>query len=238
MNGRTTRNKNGTNLSSEELERAVWFDIEKRIADEEPALTGFLVDGQFTIVVHDPKLQIGAEYSNLVHQPAAEFYQNMVERCRVEKRLLISYTKADFDFVISSNPDLEEAMLDVYQKAKFTSYFRHQHPDLFAEMQTRLKTRYQNKRYRFQTQRKENGEFKVGLKDMLKLEAVGYPDREKVGIGGSGKAIGKIRKRFEKSGNNVEALTTGEKRAWSNMRTYLKHDVIGLRHLTYWVNES
>ena len=73
---------------------------------------------------------------------------------------------------------------------------------------------------------------------MLKLEAVGYPDREKVGIGGSGETIGKIRKRFEKSGNNVEALTTGEKRAWSRMRTYLKHDVIGLRHLTYWVNES
>lgn len=232
------RNKNGTNLSQEELDRAIWFDIEKRIDDAEPALTGFLVGEDFTVVVHDPTLQIGAEYSDLGHQPAAEFYRDMVERCRVEKRLLISYTKADFDFVISSNPELEEAMLEVYQKTKFTSYFRHKRPDLFAEMQTRLKTRHMNRRYRYQTKIKKSGEFEVGLKDMLKLEAVGYPGRKQVGIGGSGKAIGMVRKRFDKLGNNVEALAKSEKKAWSRMLTYLKHDVYGLRHLTYWVNES
>ena len=82
---------------------------------------------------------------------------------------------------------------NVYQKAKFTSYFRHQHPDLFAEMQIEInsiRSRHQNKRYRFQKTSEKtkfrDGEFKVGLKDMLKLEAVGYPEfREKVGIGGS-----------------------------------------------------
>ena len=64
MNGRTTRNKNGTNLSSEELEQAVWFDIEKRIADEEPALTVFWwLD---SLQSSSTTMQIGAEYSNLV----------------------------------------------------------------------------------------------------------------------------------------------------------------------------
>jgi hypothetical protein len=231
------RNKNGTNLSPEEMERAVWFDIEKQI-DGEIGLTGYLVDDHFTIVVHDQKLKIGAEYSDLVFQPAREFYRSLVQRCQTEDRLLISYTNADLEFVTESNPELEDAVKAVHQKTKFTSFFRHQHPELFAEMQRRLKIRKRSKKHRFTIKQKKNGEFVVGLKDILKLEAVGYPEREKVGIGGSAKAIGNVRKRFDKSGHDLGALTKGEKKAWSKMLTYLRHDVYGLRHLTEWVNNS
>ncbi len=193
------RNKNGTNLSVTELERAVWFDIEKRKDDSEPALTGYLVDGEFTIVVHDSRLQLGADYSNLNFQPATNFYQQIIERCRLENRLLISYTMADFGFVVTSNPELNDVMSEVHQKAKFTSYFKYEHPDLYAEMQARQKKRHGNKRTRFITKKKKSGDFEVGLKDMLKLVAVGYPERSKVGIGGSANAIKDMRKRFEKS---------------------------------------
>ena len=232
-----TRNKNGTNLSSDEMERAVWFDIEKQI-DGELGLTGYLVDDQFTIVVHDQKLKIGADYSDLVFQSASEFYRNLVQRCQSENRLLISYTNADLEFITESNPELEDAVKAVHQKTKFTSFFRHQHPELFAEMQERLKIRKRSKKHRFMTKQKKNGEFVVGLKDMLKLEAVGYPERQKIGIGGSAKAIRMVGERFEKSGHDVETLTKGEKKAWSKMLTYLRHDVYGLRHLTKWVNRS
>ena len=231
------RNKNGTNLSSEEMERAVWFDIEKQI-NGEIGLTGYLVDDQFAIVVHDPMLRIGADYSNLMFQPGGEFYRSLVQRCQSEDRLLISYTNADLEFVTESNPELEDAVKAVHQKSKFTSFFRHQHPELFAEMQRRLKVRKRTKKHRFTTKQKKSGEFEAGLKDMLKLEAVGYPEREKVGIGGSARAIRMVRERFDKSGHDVDALARGEKKAWSKMLTYLRHDVYGLRYLTKWVNRS
>lgn len=232
------RNINGTNLKSHEIERAIWFDIEKQMADKQPSVTGLLVDGEFSITVHDSRLQLGAKYSNLSYQPAYDFYDELIQRCQLEKRLLISYTKADFDFVLESNPGLSTRMKEVYQKAKFTSFFKYKHPELYNEMQNALSRRYKNRRNRYMVMKKQNGEFVIGLKDMLKLDAVGYPDLKKVGIGGSATAISKIRRRFEKTGYDLDALTTGEKKAWSKMLNYLKHDVYGLQHLTKWVNSQ
>ena len=59
------RDKNGTNLVESDVSRAVWFDIEKRVNDSEPAITGVLVDGMFKIVVNDDNLAIGAEYPSI-----------------------------------------------------------------------------------------------------------------------------------------------------------------------------
>jgi len=55
----------GHNLSKEVIKNAIWFDIEKQKGDVEPAVTGMLVDGLFSIIVHDEKLTCGADYSEL-----------------------------------------------------------------------------------------------------------------------------------------------------------------------------
>jgi len=223
-------------LGKGDIERAVWFDIEKRKNDDEPAVTGILAEGIFRIVVHDEQLAIAAEYSGLEVQNGASFYHNIIKKCREENRLLISYTKADHKYIIDAYPHLEMELNEVYQKTKFTSWFRQHRPELFGEMQRKQLTRAGNRRARNLPQKKKSGEYQIGLKDMLKLNDVGYPERKKVGIGGSAETIGKIRKRHAKTGADLECLTKGEKRAWSRMLTYLQHDVRGLEHLTRWVS--
>ena len=152
--------------------------------------------------------------------------------------MLISYTKADYEFIANAYPRLKAGLDEVYQKTKFTSWFRNQRPELFEEMQGKLRNRWANSRSRNRPLPKQNGEYRVGLKDMLKLEAVDYPDRTSVGIGGSANAIRKVRVRHAKTGEDLEKMTKGEKRAWTKMLTYLQHDVRGLEHLARWVNSS
>ena len=228
----------GYNLSEEVLENAIWFDIEKQKGDVEPAVTGMLVDGLFSIIVHDEKLTCGADYSELKLISGEKFYSNLLKRCLDENRKLISYTSADFGFVSKAYPHLKEDLEEVFIRASFTSWFRRKKQKLFAEMQANSKKNYTRSRNKFGKGPKKSGEFKVGLKDMLKIEAVGYPDASKIGIGGSAKAIKKMRDRYDKTGADVEKVTSGEKKAWSKMLTYLMHDVYGLCHLTKWVNEN
>ena len=232
------RNKNGTNLDAGELSQAVWLDIEMRKNDSKPAITGFLVDGTFKIIVHDERLAIGANYSNLEIRNGEFLFEELIRRCKDEKRMLISYTKADYEFIANAYPRLKAGLDEVYQKTKFTSWFRNQRPELFEEMQGKLRNRWANSRSRNRPLPKQNGEYRVGLKDMLKLEAVDYPDRTSVGIGGSANAIRKVRVRHAKTGEDLEKMTKGEKRAWTKMLTYLQHDVRGLEHLARWVNSS
>lgn len=230
------RNKNGTNLDAGELSKAVWFDIEMRKNDSEPAITGFLVDGMFKIIVHDERLTIGANYSNLEMRNGEIFYHELIRRCKEENRLLISYTKADYEFIVNAYPHLKAGLDEVYQKTKFTSWFRNQRPELFEEMQRQLRNRWANSRIRNRPLPRQNGEYRVGLKEMLKLDAVDYPNRTSVGIGGSANAIKKVRDRHGRTGEDLDKMTTGEKKAWTKMLTYLKHDVRGLEHLARWVN--
>ena len=232
------RNKNGTNLNHEELKDAVWFDIEKREKDVEPALTGMMVDDEFSITVHDERLSIGAEYSNLHLKNGKPFFEALIEKCRNEGRMLISYTKADYEFITSAYPDLKDDLDQIYQKTRFTSWFRQNKPRLFELMQKKKASKTRKKRVRNRPMRKKSGEFQIGLKDMLQLDEVDYPNRSKVGIGGSANAIKKIRTRYNKTGDNENSITAGEKKAWTKMLTYLKHDVLGLAHLTKWVNSE
>ena len=228
----------GSNLEKEILERAVWFDIEKREADVSPALTGVLVDGEFSITVHDQKLAVAANYSNLEVIEGRTFFRDLIDRCNDENRKLISYTSADFGFITAAFPELEESLQQVYIKASFSSWFKRKKAKLYAELQVNAKKKFSRSKNKFNKGPKKSGEFRVGLKDMLKLPTVGYPDGPKTGVGGSAKAIKKIRDRYDKPGADVEKITSGEKRAWSKMLTYLKHDVLGLCHLTKWVNDN
>ena len=230
------RNRNGTNLTQVEMKRAVWFDIEKREGDVEPAVSGILIENDIEIVVHDSRLKLGAEYSNLITEEASIFYEQLIQKSIDENRLMISYSLADYNYVVNAYPHLKEKLDTVYQKALFTSFFRNQRPDLFASVQSSLKQAKQKKKKRIKD--KKNGEFRVGLKDFLKLDEVGYPGRKKAGIGGSASAIDLMRKRLEKSGFDLDALTKGEKKKWTKMQTYLKHDLWGLEHLTKWVNST
>ena len=43
---------------------------------------------------------------------------------------------------------------------------------------------------------------------------------------------------IEKQKGDVEKVTAREKKSWSKMLTYLKHDVYGLCHLNNWVNQN
>ena len=228
----------GHNLSKEVIKNAIWFDIEKQKGDVEPAVTGMLVDGLFSIIVHDEKLTCGADYSELKLISGEKFYSNLLKRCLDENRKLISYTSADFKYISTAYPMLKDDLEKVHIKASFSSWFRRKKPELFSQMQANAKKNYIRSKNKFGKGPKKNGEFRVGLKDMLKIEAVGYPDTSKIGIGGSAKAIKKIRDRFDKTGDNVEKVTAGEKKSWSKMLTYLKHDVYGLCHLTNWVNQN
>ena len=228
----------GYNLEKAILERAVWFDIEKREADLDPAVTGILVDGEFSITVHDKKLAVAANYSKLKVIEGRTFFRDLIDRCNDENRKLISYTSADFGFITAAFPELEESLQQVYIKASFSSWFKRKKAKLYDELQANAKKKFGRSKNKFNKGPKKSGEFQIGLKDMLKLPAVGYPDGVKTGVGGSAKAIKKIRYRFEKTGADVEKITTGEKKAWSKMLTYLKHDVVGLCHLTKWVNDN
>jgi hypothetical protein len=104
------RDKNGTNLAESDVSRAVWFDIEKRVNDPEPAITGVLVDGMFKIIVNDDKLAIGASYSNLDLQNGETFFKGLIRKCKQENRLLISYTKADYEYIINAYPHLKTGL--------------------------------------------------------------------------------------------------------------------------------
>ena len=113
-----------------------------------------------------------------------------------------TYAERDYEYIINAYPHLKTDLDEVYQKTKFTSWFRNQRPELFEEMQHKLANRARNRRARNRPRQRQNGEYRIGLNDMLKLEAVSYPGRSYVGIGGSANAIRKVRERYEKTGKN------------------------------------
>ena len=55
--------------------------------------TGFLVDGTFKIIVHDERLTIGANYSNLEIRNGEVFFEELILRCKDEKRKLLATPK-------------------------------------------------------------------------------------------------------------------------------------------------
>ena len=57
--------------------------------------------------------------------------------------MLISYTKADYEFIANAYPRLKAGLDEVLSKNKIHIWFRNQRPELLEEMQRKLRNRWQ-----------------------------------------------------------------------------------------------
>ena len=195
--------------------------------DEIPALSGWMIEGDYQVAIHDKLLLPAAINKGIQLIEPIDHFENLVKTSALEDRMIVAYSSHEYDVISPLSELLERDFRERYVLANFSRWFNINMPELYEKAQDYQKKKKQNKR----NMKKKSGDFRLGLKDFLKLEEVGYPDRKKVGIGGSAKSIRQVR---ERSLEGLE-LTKGIKTGWTRMLTYLEHDVKGLAHLVEFV---
>ena len=217
-----------TTLSNEEVERAIWLDIEMRKADEIPAISGWMIDNEYQVAVHDELLIAAAKDKGIRFIDPVVHFEELLGLAEDEGRLIVSYTTHEYNKIQPLSAKLGEGLGRKYVSANYSKWFERNMPELFEKAQGNQKRKSRKKR----SFKKKSG-YTLGLKDFLKLDEIGYPQRKKAAIGGAAKSIGEVRDKAIKGSK----LSKSEKTRWTRLWTYLEHDVRGLAHLTEFVVE-
>jgi hypothetical protein len=217
-----------TSLSKEEVERAIWLDVEMRKADEIPAISGWMIENEYQVAVHDELLIAAAKEKGIRFIDPVVHFEELLGLAEDEGRVIVSYTSHEYNKIQPLSAKLVEGLGRKYVSASYSKWFERNIPELFEKAQEKQKRKSRKKR----SFKKKSG-YTLGLKDFLKLDEIGYPQRKKAGVGGAAKSIGEVREKAIKGSK----LSKSEKTRWTNLWTYLEHDVRGLAHLTEFVVE-
>jgi len=215
-----------TTLSKKEIDRAIWIDIEMRKADTIPALSGWMIDKEYHVAVHDELLIEAAEEKKIQFIDPVIHFEKLLDLAKKEDRVIVAYSTHDYKFIKPLSKLLSLELNERYVSANYSKWFKINIPELYNKAQEKQKNKPKGKR----SLKKKSG-YTLGLKDFLKLDEIGYLQRKNVGVGGAATSIGQVRERAI----NDSSLSKGEKARWTRLWTYLEHDVRGLAHLTEFV---
>ena len=208
-------------LNRENLETAVIIDFEG-LMDEAPSMVGILCDGDFRQVCFNSTLKDAAIEKGLEYSSLESFLDELLTECIDEKRLIIGYSSREYNVFCEVLPGRVEEVNSVYLNALATKWFSNRYR---IEMNT-LKSKKKKSKYMH--------ERKVGLKDFLDMEVVGYP----LPSWAKGVSPAKAIRRLEKAINNAgdyASVTPRTKRSWTMMLKYNRIDIEGLSYLLNWI---
>jgi hypothetical protein len=229
-----------SNLSLEGLDAGIYFDVEMREADALPALVGVMIDGEFEIIVLEELLHPAAEYSSLRVREPLSLFENLLLQAERDDCHLIAYSQHEFDLLASmysNGSPKHKHLLDIlnrrYFNANIRKWFRKNLRESYDLLESKEKAKGKSSKFA-----KNNGGIRMGLKLLLQLPEVAYPDVKSAGIGYPATALREVRDHLQRKGPSVDSLTPGARRKWSKLLTYNRHDVVGMEHLLRFAVES
>ena len=101
-------------ISLAEAKAAIYIDFEGFV-DKTPSLLGIRVESSLTQVVLDPKLHSAAQAKNLPSAGLRETIEQLIIRCRQERRLIIGYSQHE-KTVIKQYADID--LIGLYRDAR------------------------------------------------------------------------------------------------------------------------
>ena len=210
-------------LTHEIIERAFCIDVEMRQVDTYPAMMGWACGDDFTQVVFDQRLSAAAEYRQLKIVDLHRLLDVLVSTARETDSLLIAYSVHERDLLCELIPQKTEDINKIYCNANLRKWMKRTFPIEYAEAEEKERSRLVATQ-----QLPPSGWVSMGLKQLLKMPIVGYPEASSAGIGSPAKALQYVRA-------HSDPLTKGAKRKWSSMLTYNRHDVLGMKHLLHFM---
>lgn len=208
-------------LNQKNLENAVIIDFEG-LMDKDPSIAGILCDGEFRQVCFNPTLKDAAIEKGLEYSILESFLDELLSECIDEKRLIIGYSSREYNVFCEALPSRVEDINSVYLNALATKWFSNRYR---IEINT-LKSKKKKSKYIYDR--------KVGLKDFLDLEVVGYPLPSWVKGVSPAKAIRRLEKAITDVGD-YGSVTRRTKRSWTMMLKYNRIDIEGLSYLLNWI---
>ena len=199
---------------------AIWLDFEMRKEDARPALAGMIVDDVFSQVVFDEALagavSAKAKSGALIKFMHFKDWCNDIYESCLKGAALIGYTTHERETIdgcwlekgFSTNNSF------YYLDANVTKLVRQSNPSLLQELNSKQRSAYE----------------KVGLKDFLQHSSSGYDYPRHLRGFKPATQIQRLRDQNNRY-DEYSQWSKGSKRAWSNLLTYNKHDVLGMKHL-------
>jgi hypothetical protein len=217
----------------------IFFDVEMRTEDEYPALVGVLVDEVFTITCLEEGLRPAAEHAGLEVVNPHEFFTTLLLKAEDEDRALVAYTLHEFEILekmFDENSAENKHLLDIlnrrYVNANARKWFRKHYRESYDMIEERERQRGRRSRYR-----RQNGNIRMGLNLLLQIPEVAYPGADAAGRGSPANTLRDVRDHLNRKGPTYDSLTATVKRKWTNLLTYLRHDVEGMAHIYNFVQE-
>ena len=211
-------------LTNENLENAVIIDFEG-LMDEDPSMAGVLCDGYFSQVCFNPKLEQAAIAKDLEFTSLHSYLDELLTECVEDDRLIIGYSRREYDVLCNVLPERVEEINAVYLNAIATKWFKSRHS---LEMKALAKTKNKAKHYRDRS---------IGLKDILDFEFIAYEVSPWAKGVKPAKNIRRIIDALEQTGD-YDSVTRRTKSAWTMMLRYNKLDVEGLHYLLTWILDN
>ena len=85
--------------------RIIWLDVERRIADIEPALTSVQWGDALATYIHDPILAESAKAKDLQFQPGAQLGAEIVRTAMATNSLIAGYSISEQELLMSACPE-------------------------------------------------------------------------------------------------------------------------------------
>ena len=211
-------------LTNENLKNAVIIDFEG-LMDEDPSLAGILCDGNFSQVCFNPKLEKAAIAKDIEYANLESYLNELLDECVEDDRLIIGYSKREYDVFCEALPERVEEINSVYLNAIATKWFKREYSSIMKEL---AKKKKKSKNFRNRN---------IGLKDLLDLKFVTYELEPWAKGVKPAKAIRRMINALEKKGD-YKSVTGRTKSAWTMMLRYNYVDVEGLHYLLNWILEN
>ena len=206
------------------ISRGIYIDFEMGLHDKLPHIMGVLIEDNYNCIITNNALSSSAEYKNLQVCNPIDYCNKLLDRAKLEKRVLFGYSEHEKNVISELIPSKAKFLTRSYEN---------------ANMRKRIKkwirsTRGKKHASEFETleKKKAKEEFrnKVGLKDLLGLSFIKYDyPRHLKGFKPAGRTKGIIDQVALRGSH--KKLTKSKKRDWTNLINYNEHDCRGMKHL-------
>ncbi len=185
-------------ITKEEAKRGIYIDFEG-FEDKAPTMLGIQIDGKFTQVIFDERLEPAAKEKGLSVEKPKVFLANLIRQAKQESRRIFAYSQHENNiFREFYSLDLDPFYCDVRFVAK------------------KLKS-------------KKYPTYELKSRELKKyLEMIGFERPKNLGIQKSTKRIRDVINGLEKNNNNFSQLTSTQKSKWTNLLKHNKCDVKGM----------
>ena len=209
-------------LSRDEFENAIWLDFEGLHEEEKlPSFVGTLIDGDFHLTILDEELEmLEKSRMGLSYVEIGDFTERLVERALSEGRVIVAYSEHDLREIGKISEKHDENMRILYRNANLLvkDFFKNNRKRTLKKMRKEAKEE----------------ERKVGLKDFLKLDYVGYDYPDSLEEFRPSSAIRNLISQCSKK-STYSRMSENSKRRLKELKEYNEHDCRGMRHLIEYV---